>query len=117
VLVVEDDHESREQLAFLVRRRGCRVRTAADGAEALRMLAQAPLPSLVILDLMMPVMDGWQTRAAMAANPAWASIPVVLLSGIEDIEDQVRTLRADGCITKPIELEALHAVIDRWCRP
>jgi CheY-like chemotaxis protein len=115
VLLVEDDHETREQLAFLIERRGCRVRTAADGAQALRALAHPPLPSLVILDLMMPVMDGWQTRAALSANPTWAAIPVILLSGLEDVEDQVRALEAAGCLTKPIELEALDAVLDRWC--
>jgi CheY-like chemotaxis protein len=115
VLIVEDDYESRDQLAFLVRRRGCHVRTAADGAQALRELQHDPLPSLIILDLMMPVMDGWETRAALSANPAWANLPVVLLSGIDDIEDQVHALAAAGCLTKPIDLDALHAVIDRWC--
>jgi CheY-like chemotaxis protein len=114
VLLVEDDAEAREQLAFLIGRRGWRVRTAADGAQALRQLERGPLPELIILDLMMPVMDGWETRRALEASSTWSRIPVVLLSGIEDIEDQVRALGAVDCLTKPIDLHRLHAVLDRW---
>ena len=115
VVLVEDDYESREQLAFLIERRGLRVSTAADGAQALRVLQSGPRPTLIILDLMMPVMDGWETRAALSAHSDWSSIPVVLLSGVDDIEDQVQALHAVDFLNKPVDLHKLHDILDRWC--
>lgn len=112
VLLVEDDPDIREDLAFLIEERGYPVVTAGNGREALDKLAQMPPPRLVILDLMMPVMDGWQLRAELLKRPDLAQLPVVLLSGVADLQAQAKSLDAVGYLTKPVDLDEIYRVID-----
>ena len=81
LLLVEDDDDLREDFALILRSRGYRVEVAANGAEALaRLRARAPLPCIILLDLMMPVMSGWELRSAQLADPVLAGIPVIVLT-------------------------------------
>jgi CheY-like chemotaxis protein len=116
VLVVDDDDDMAEALSFVLRRAGHRVATARNGAEALARLGEvASSICVILLDLMMPVMDGWQFRTAQLRSPALASIPVVVLSGRVDVlKDGAAVLAADY-IRKPIHLETLLAIIERYC--
>ncbi|HET9595778.1 MAG TPA: response regulator [Anaeromyxobacteraceae bacterium] len=101
VLVVEDDHLIREAIAEALDEEGFEVVEAANGKEALEKLHAEPA-SLVLLDLMMPVMDGWQFREAQLHDPAISEIPVVVLSAVKD--DRVP---AERHFSKPCDLDEL----------
>jgi CheY-like chemotaxis protein len=115
ILLVEDDADIRETLALLLQAIGYPVATAADGLQALRWMRAAGPPSLVLLDLMMPVMDGWTLRAEMLRDPALAGVPVVLLSGVEDVPQMAGALGTVAWLRKPVTLDGLRRVIDA-CR-
>jgi CheY-like chemotaxis protein len=116
ILVIEDDSDIREDLAELLRDQGYRVVTARNGAEALEHLRSEP-PCLILLDLMMPVMDGWEFRRRMLADDRLANVPTVLLTGATEPEQHAFTLNVDDVMTKPIRLDRLYATIDRYCDP
>src|SRR5262245_43368027 len=89
VLVVADSIDTRDSLAFLLRRvGGYQVSTAADGQEALDRLRAGPRPGLILLDLLMPAMDGWEFCRRLRQDPALASIPVVVVSGVGDCPEK-----------------------------
>ncbi len=115
VLLVDDDAEVREQLAFLLGRRGHRVLTAKHGLDAIEVLRKTGPPCLMILDLMMPVMDGWTLRRELLREAVWADIPVVLLSGVADIDDEAKELCAVDYLEKPIDLERLYRIVADFC--
>ncbi len=100
VLLAEDDDALREVTAELLRDAGYQVATARDGAEALRAM-RGTRPTLLLLDLMMPNVDGWQVVAQMQADPTLASIPVCVLSAVTNGPSVQRTLR------KPVSLRVL----------
>jgi CheY-like chemotaxis protein len=110
ILVVDDDAEIRESIADLLRDEGYRAAVAGHGREALERLRDGTRPDLIVLDLMMPVMDGWQFLDERARDPALKAIPVVVVSATHE------TLRPpDTCafIRKPMRLDDLLAVIAR----
>ncbi len=115
VLIVEDDVDLRQDLAFLIEARGHEVTTAANGQEALERLAELGRPCMILLDLMMPVMDGWQLRSELLKDPDLSDVPIVLLSGIADIQEEARSLRATDFVTKPIDLEKLYQLVAKYC--
>lgn len=80
ILIVEDDRDIRDVLAEILAEEGYQVLAAEDGAEGLRRLAEGPTPDLILLDLMMPRMDGYQFREEQRKNPEWSPIPLVLLT-------------------------------------
>lgn len=91
VLVVDDDDHYREQLAMVLRRAGCRVRMAANGQQALMHMEQEP-PDLVLLDLVMPVMDGLEVIGAMQGHPLLAHVQVVLVTAADVPQHTVQKL-------------------------
>jgi CheY-like chemotaxis protein len=91
--VVEDDPCIREALLIELETVGFRVATAANGKEALAAIRKGPRPSVIVTDLMMPVMDGWQLRAELLRDRKLASIPVVVLTARGDAERQARSRR------------------------
>jgi CheY-like chemotaxis protein len=108
ILIVEDDFEIREELVDLISFEGQPVTGVENGAAALAWLEQAPkLPWVILLDLMMPVMDGWEFRAAQRRNPRFAAIPVVLMSGAGDVKSEARALEAQGFLLKPFTSEGV----------
>jgi CheY-like chemotaxis protein len=112
VLVVEDDGDISDVTASCLEDHGYCVVTAANGQEALERLRSMPaLPRLILLDLMMPVMDGWQFRALQAADPRIADIPVVLMSAHVDVRDVAAHLGTAGWLRKPFELRDLLAAV------
>jgi CheY-like chemotaxis protein len=116
LLVVDDDHDIREITKLLLEVSGYRVATAADGLEAWQRLEDGESPALILLDLMMPRMDGEQFLQMLRAS-ARASIPVVIVSGHTAATAKARELRADGCLAKPLELDDLLATVERFVRP
>lgn len=115
VLIVEDDEDLREDLAFVLERRGYRVASAAHGAEALERLEELDTPCLVLLDLMMPIMDGWALRSELLADPGRSSIPIVLLSARDDVAEEAERLQAVDYVGKPVDLAKLNSLVDAYC--
>lgn len=115
VLVIDDDADILEVLAMILASEGFEVLTASDGAQALEILHRGSVPSLILLDMMMPTMDGWQFRAAQTADPALPTVPVIILTGDGNAAHKARALRADGYLKKPVELPALLEAVNRAC--
>jgi CheY-like chemotaxis protein len=113
ILVVDDDHDLRELLAAVLSSAGYEVLTAENGAAALSVL-RTVLPDLIVLDLMMPVMNGWQFREAQSALPDYARIPVVCLSGHHAARHQATALGISACVLKPFEVDDLIATVNRF---
>ena len=113
VLIVEDDLDFREHLSALIRARGHEVELAVDGEEALLRLHVGEPPSLILLDLMMPEMDGWTFRARMLQDAKLAAIPIAVLSGVGSIAE-ARKLHIDHYLSKPVDLQALYRLIERY---
>jgi len=116
VLVVEDDFAVRETLQELLEEEGFLVVQACNGQEALdRLRGVASAPRLILLDLMMPVMDGWQFRAEMRRDPHLSRIPVVVMSADVALDQKVRGLAVAGVLPKPVELDRLLETVRRFC--
>ena len=114
VLVVDDDAASREGLITILRVYGYPVTGAADGEEALE-VAQAVHPCLILLDLMMPGIDGFQFRAAQLQNPELANTPVFLISALDDEAQIARRIGPMNELPKPIDVDKLLAVVALYC--
>jgi CheY-like chemotaxis protein len=116
VLLVEDDDDVRNAILEVLEDNGYRVVGAANGKDALDAIRTTSLkPALVLLDLMMPVMDGPTFRAAQRDDPTLESIPVVVLTAHPRGEETAANLYAAGFLRKPISLEKLLATVGRFC--
>jgi CheY-like chemotaxis protein len=113
VMVVEDDFAIRETLRELLEEEGYKVVEASNGAEALSRL-RARTPRLILLDLMMPVMDGWEFRHELEEDPRLASIPVIVISADHALEEKVDSMHVEGYLAKPFELDRLLAAVERY---
>jgi len=113
ILLVEDDFDVREALVEALRDKGYLVDSAVDGAQALQILRAGARPGVILLDLMMPRMDGSEFRLAQRADPALADLPVVLLSADARMEEKARILKVPDAVRKPIDLQQLYGVIER----
>jgi two-component system phosphate regulon response regulator PhoB len=121
VLVVEDEPDIQALIVHHLTRDGFRCRTAADGAEALARL-RAGVPDLVVLDLMLPGMDGLELTRRVRADPAWAGLPIIMLTAKADEVDRIVGLElgADDYVAKPFspkELLARVRAVLRRARP
>jgi CheY-like chemotaxis protein len=116
VMVVEDDRDVREALVEALADHEYDVLEASNGEEALsRLRAAARKPCVILLDIMMPVMDGWQFREAQQRAPDVAEIPVVVLSAHANLRDAVTGMGVQEFLKKPVRLEALIHTIRRYC--
>jgi CheY-like chemotaxis protein len=113
ILIVEDDLDVREALTQVLEFEGYSVVGATNGREALDRLRAGALPSLILLDLMMPVMDGLQFRAAQMRDPSLAHIPVVVISADGKVDQKVASLGVAGYMKKPLDVDSLLALIAR----
>jgi two-component system NtrC family sensor kinase len=115
VLVIEDDSAIRSAVCELLEEEGFEVSTCEQGQAALQSLRDGrPLPDLIILDLMMPVMDGWDFRVKQRTDPTLAEIPVVAISA--DGSPKARAIHADAYLSKPFSAEELLLRIDQILR-
>jgi CheY-like chemotaxis protein len=116
ILVVDDDAEIRHTIIEVLEDAGYVAVGASDGLEA---LAQLRDPQdrwcVVLLDLMMPNMDGRAFRAEQLQDPALSPIPVVIVSAMSDVAEAAAELNVSAHMTKPITLERLVSVVDRFC--
>jgi CheY-like chemotaxis protein len=112
ILVVDDDTESTEVLAQLLTREGYAVARAENGREALEYLEHSRRPCLIILDLVMPVMSGWEFRKRQESDPKLKSLPVVVVSGT----GPVKGLHAP-VLRKPVDFGRLMKAVEENCLP
>lgn len=115
ILIVEDDPDIRETIQHLLESAGYGAPAASNGREALDLLDTIARPCLILLDLMMPVMDGWAFLTALDQNEAFSHVPIVIVSAYTD---RAATLeRAQQVLKKPVDIHALMDVVQQHCGP
>jgi CheY-like chemotaxis protein len=117
LLIVEDHPDSRKSLAMLLEACGYPTAEAADGRQALDYLHCHPPPGLILLDLTMPVMDGWQFRAAQRADPALNAIPTAVTSAYHTAAATPDLADVAGFYIKPVDPDELLETIRLFCGP
>lgn len=112
LLLIEDNEANRDMLSRRLQRRGYEVIEALDGRQGLTM-AQTAAPDLILMDMSLPVMDGWETTRLLKADPATGTIPVIALTAHAMTSDRDRALEAgcDDYDTKPVDLPRLLSKI------
>jgi CheY-like chemotaxis protein len=113
IMIVEDDELEREALAALLAGRGYRISQAANGLEALMQLRASGGTDLIVLDMAMPVMDGWRFLAEKMKDPVLMPIKVIVLSGYEFPAPQLFSSLVEAFLRKPLELDTLLGTIQR----
>nr|WP_255652077.1 MULTISPECIES: response regulator [unclassified Corallococcus] len=116
VLVVDDDPDILEALSEILEAEGFEIRRARNGKEALERLEPDP-PHLILLDLMMPVMDGWEFAQRMRQKPAFAGIPIIVLSADRNVGSKAKDIGAMGHLAKPFELNDLLSMVRQSLGP
>jgi DNA-binding response OmpR family regulator len=111
VLVVDDDQDMQSLVALLLKNRGYRIQIASNGREGLDLMERVK-PDLVLLDVNMPVMDGAEFAREMTARVG-CRVPVVLMTGADDVRKQATEMGAAGWIEKPFDLAVLTSTVDR----
>jgi DNA-binding response OmpR family regulator len=114
-LVVEDGDQSSFLLRSILERDGYTVELARDGRQAQRLIGEMEPPALVMLDVMLPYVDGFQLLGLMREKPAWKNVPILMLTGKSQEKDIVRALDAgaNDYVVKPFKLDELRARIKR----
>ena len=112
VLIIEDDPDIRSSLATLVEFEGYPSVTAPDGRVALEILRGTPRPRLILLDLMMPGMDGWELHARLRADPELASIPLAVITAASDARGIAQRLGVE-VFAKPFDVEKVLDLVRR----
>jgi CheY-like chemotaxis protein len=118
ILVVEDDAIMQKMALKILRSRGFSCELAITGREAVAKAA-AFHPGLILMDLSLPEMNGWEATRALKADPALAGIPVVAVTAHAMVGDRETAIEAGcaECVTKPYELEELISVVERYIGP
>lgn len=109
ILVVEDDPDVRDLMKLLLEVEGYHVACAENGLDALAQMRRAASPHLILLDLMMPIMDGWQFRREQKQDPVLADIPVVIISAASD----PASVAANAFLQKPVAVHQLLETVRR----
>ena len=112
ILVVEDDADTRRAMKIVLEGEGYQVASVSNGQEALDRLRHESKPSIILLDLMMPVMDGWQFRREQKLDPAIADIPLVVITATGK---RPVLIDAAELVMKPLDLNRLFEAIERYC--
>lgn len=115
VLVIEDHEDLREGIRIALMLDGYTVEVAVNGRDALAKLYAGLRPCLILLDLMMPIMNGFEFREARLADPDLAKIPLIVYSGITDPLETAQQLHADAYVHKPTDVEQMAALARKLC--
>jgi len=113
ILVVEDDRDLREILCDALRLEGYDVVCAEHGEAALRHLGTGARPCVILLDLMMPVMDGWTFRQEILKDHSWAEIPVVVMTAVG--ASRAKAVHSDAILYKPLQMDSVVDVVQEYC--
>jgi CheY-like chemotaxis protein len=116
VMVVDDDVRNIFALASALEQKGLQVEIGRNGFEALSKLAEAPDIDLVLMDVMMPGMDGLEATRRIRANPKFAQLPVIAVTAkaMKDDQEQCRRAGANDYLAKPIDLDRLFSLLRVW---
>lgn len=121
VLIVEDNNDIRETVEDVLKTEGYRVYAVSDGRQALRALNVIPGPSLILLDMMMPLMNGWEFLQAQKADAKFANLPVVVISALSAAQALAKggdgSIEAQGYIRKPLDIDTLLGLVRIYCGP
>jgi CheY-like chemotaxis protein len=112
ILIIDDDEDIRDIMAMILETQGHEVTTAGDGIAGLEQLRAGGRPSLILLDMMMPRLDGEGFLEALRSDPATADIPVVIVTGHPAAREKAAELGTAGCLVKPVELVDLLRTIN-----
>jgi CheY-like chemotaxis protein len=115
ILIVEDDEDTRDMIGRFLELEGYAVETAANGRQALDRLDAGAQACVILLDLMMPVMDGWEFRRIQVSHSTLSKIPVIVFSAAG--RDRMSQIDANDFLSKPVDLDELLDRISRYCRP
>lgn len=115
ILIVEDDHDVAQSVAEVLESSGYGTGIAANGREALDYLEKNTQTDLILLDMMMPVMDGWQFREEQRKLPAFDSIPVVIVTADGNARGKAEAIQAAGLVSKPVTIDGLLNEVERIC--
>lgn len=114
ILIVEDDNSIRELLVELLESEGYEVASAVNGLEGLKYLQNHKNPNLILVDLMMPVMDGYTFRTEQLKNPKWAKIPVVVMSAEANAKEKMKSYNITAFLSKPVELDTILKTVEQY---
>jgi len=112
ILVVDDDPDLREAVVAGLEREGHQVIVATDGERALELLRWRIVPDIIVLDIMMPVMDGWEFRRHQLADPTLAPIPVIIVSADPGARRLLGSPGVRAVLTKPVDFDTLLDAVD-----
>ncbi|MDB4965803.1 MAG: Response regulator [Myxococcales bacterium] len=115
VMVVDDDADIRDSIGDILELRGYRVARVSNGREALDRLRDGTRPCVILLDLMMPVLSGWEFRAEQTKDEALKALPVVIISGDGSTDQKAADVGVSEYLRKPLELSAILEVVRRHC--
>ena len=113
VLIIDDDEDIRESLKMALETEGYEIFEAANGREALDLLPKIPNPAVILLDLVMPVMNGWEFLKELSENYGLAGIPVLIITGFSEAFSK-KGVPASGVIQKPIDLAELTNTVKQY---
>jgi CheY-like chemotaxis protein len=114
ILVVEDDTSIRELLVELLESEGYEVASAVNGLEGLKILQSQKNPDLILIDLMMPVMDGYSFRTEQLKNNEWSKIPTVVMSAEANAKEKMKNFSITAFLSKPVELDTILKTVARY---
>jgi CheY-like chemotaxis protein len=115
ILIVDDDEDILAAVSGALEDEGYGTACATNGAVALAYLKSSPPPCMILLDLMMPVMDGWAFRHEQKQDPDWAGICTTVMTAFKNLQD--RAVEADHFLPKPLRVEALLELVAECCAP
>jgi two-component system nitrogen regulation response regulator NtrX len=117
ILIVEDDGPIRESLRVILEMEGYSILEAENGHQALEILQSGRIPQLIFLDLMMPIMDGTEFYSLFRKNPAWDSIPTIIISAGGNLKEKIQKLGdpAPPVLKKPLDLDSIIATANKYC--
>jgi CheY-like chemotaxis protein len=116
VLLVDDDARNIFALSSVLERRGMKVLSATTGREAIALIESTPDLAMVLMDIMMPEMDGYQTIATVRENPAYRRLPIVALTAKAMVGDREKCLEAGATdyLAKPVNIDQLLSALRTW---
>lgn len=115
LLLVEDDVHIRLTMGAILRDEGYDVVEASNGQEALTQLASGLRPCLILLDIMMPIMNGWEFREVQHRDPALSSIPVLVVSADRSVRERILKTGVVDFLPKPVDLDRLLTLVTQSC--
>lgn len=114
ILVIEDDTSIRELLVELLESEGYSVASAVNGLEGLKYLRSEKIPDLILIDLMMPVMDGYSFRTEQLKDVEWSKIPTVVMSAEANAKEKMKNFKITAFLSKPVELETILKTVAHY---